>query len=123
MVRQPYPNELYHYGVLGMRWGHRKARIEERKERQRKYNSDYPIKSAVGKGLKTWIALGSAGILTAAAGATLLRSRNTTIGKIKAAGILAAIGQTAVAISPLAGVVSGVSQASKNLDNQKKNNS
>lgn len=47
-MREPYPNELYHYGVKGMKWGKRKVQ---------KYDGTHPTSSGslhtVGSGLHT----------------------------------------------------------------------
>jgi len=120
--RQPYPNELYHYGVPGMRWGHRKARIEERKERQRKRGIDRPIGTAIGKGLITWGAITAAGLATVTVGAMLLKSKTMTLGKLKASAMIVSIGKLTMGSAALAGVIAGGVKLGKNLDNIKKQN-
>jgi len=109
-----YPNELSHYGVVGMRWGHRKARIEEKKARQRKYGAEHPIKSAVGQGFKTWGALMAAGFATAAVAGALLKGPAMSSGKLKTIGVLSKIGSLSIGVAQIAGIGAGVSQLARN---------
>lgn len=34
----PRPDELYHYGVPGMKWGHRRARNKEQSSKKKTIN-------------------------------------------------------------------------------------
>ena len=45
-------NELYHYGVLGMKWGKRKARGSSKKSKKDNYHEDYK-KAHSGKSYKS----------------------------------------------------------------------
>ena len=100
---------LAHYGVVGMRWGHRKARIEERKERQRKYATAHPKLAAIGTALKTGVAFTAVGLAATAVSTSLLKSKAHSVGKVRAAGILANIGSLTVASSAIAGLIAGAS--------------
>ena len=82
-------NELYHYGVPGMHWGHRKATssTSNNKRVKNKTNDTQPKKKRVSK--KTKVVIGSAVAVAALAGigAMLLsdtvadKARTVTIGK------------------------------------------
>lgn len=67
-----YTDELYHYGVKGMKWGKRKARYTSPTSRsggktQSKQTEDTPKKKGLSKNTKRAIAIGAAAAGTALA--------------------------------------------------------
>ena len=52
---EPYPDELYHYGILGMKWGIRKERPQGtgRKKKLTKQQKERIKKIAIGAGITT----------------------------------------------------------------------
>ena len=77
-------NELYHYGVLGMRWGRRKAANEIStisKHDKKKTETTTPKKKGVSK--KTKVVIGSSVTAAALAGIGVMLTRDATAEKIR----------------------------------------
>lgn len=132
-------NELFHFGIPGMRWGVRKAQEDSSdknadrelrkralKEKQLQKRIGNPMGHAVKKGFAVFGTMAASGVLAATVGSVFALKNAGNIGKMKVGSLLADLGRVAVASATIAGVVSGVSQLKKNtneaINNAKKGN-
>jgi len=121
MIRVTYPNELSHYGVKGMRWGHRKLeKAAKRISNKRKEKiKAAPAKDAIRTGFKTYASMLATGLLTSTiAGLMIGKARATgsllSVGQARAVKILSKVGTFTFNNAALIGVSAAVKQSKVN---------